>query len=356
METTQQWQVGGRLLGEGVYGCTFEPAPRCAGGNVFRTINGLPAVGKVTTEDITGELKIGRAIMGLPLAAQYFALPSVGCIVNREDVHQDPDASKCDILNKESRFVSKFPMLVMPAAGKTMDRWSSNMERAATYFERILKHLLEGMIIYQNAGYIHNDIHMGNILVDDISVARYIDFGLAFRLADIRTWADTGMGTRFKPKYVWKPPEVHAWAMMMNGVRLADGVRQLKGINPEYERLEMQFPSRKSALDSLTEFMERSSTVAKRDSGAFIQTYAKRFDSWRIGLCMWMIWDDLLRWPGFRATPLWNRRDLIRRVLGGLTDFFVPTRFTAEEALRILDPTNRLAASSLTTNSASSTT
>jgi hypothetical protein len=352
METTHKGQVGGRLLGEGVYGCTFEPAPRCAGGNVFRTINGLPAVGKVTVEDPTDEVNIGRAIMGLPLAAQYFALPSTGCVVNREDVKQDPDSGRCDIL-KEAGFLAKLNMLVMPSAGKSLDRWSANMERAATNFERIFKHLLEGMIIYQNAGYIHNDIHMGNILVDDATVARYIDFGLAFRLADVRTWNDTNMGTRFKPKYIWKPPEVHAWCMMRNGVRLVDGVRQLKSINPEYQSLETQFPSRKTALAALTEFMERSASVAARDSGAFIQQYAKRFDSWRIGLCMWMIWDDLLRWPGFRDTPLWSRRDLIRRVLAGLTDFFAPTRWTAEEALRVLDPPNRLATATVVSTTSS---
>jgi hypothetical protein len=33
-------QTGGRLLGQGVYGCTFESAPHCAGGKVFKDIHG----------------------------------------------------------------------------------------------------------------------------------------------------------------------------------------------------------------------------------------------------------------------------------------------------------------------------
>jgi hypothetical protein len=339
-------QNGGRLLGEGVYGCTFEPAPRCAGGDVFRSIRGLPAAGKVTVEDPVEETAIGRAIMSLPLAEQYFALPSVSCVVSREDVRRDPESGQCDIL-KEAGPMSRFSMLVMPSAGKDLQRWaSSNYGRVASSYERILKHLLEGMIIYQRAGYIHNDIHMGNILVDDAGVARYIDFGLAFKLADIHSWADTNMSVLFKPKYVWKPPEVHAWCMVASGVRLADGLQQLKNINPEYEKLEQQFPSRKSALAALTELIQRSASIRDRDGASFIQAYAARFDAWRIGLCMWMIWDDLLRWPGIRDTGLWSRRSIIRQVLGGLTDFFVPTRLDAIAALRILDPSNRLAPSS----------
>jgi hypothetical protein len=342
-------QRGGRLLGEGVYGCTFEPAPRCAGGDVFRTIGGLPAVGKVTVEDPTEETEIGRAIMSLPLAAQYFALPSVSCTVSREDVRKDPEAIKCDILF-ESAPTARYSMLVMPSGGKDLTRWMSSTppSRIAANYERMFKHLLEGMLIYQAREYIHNDIHMGNILVDDAGVARYIDFGMAFRLPNIHTWGDTNMGTRFKPKLVWKPPEIHLWSMVANGVRLADGLQQLKNINPEYEKLELQFPTRKSALAALTELLQKSSTLRARNGGGFVQAYAKRFDAWRIGLCMWMVWDDLLHWSGFRDTALWGRRDVIRRVLGGLTDFFVPTRLTAGEALRILDPTNRLLGSSTT--------
>jgi hypothetical protein len=338
----KEGQIGGRLLGEGVYGCTFEPAPRCAGGDVFRTIRGLPAAGKVTVEDPKEETAIGRAIMSIPLAEQYFALPSISCTVSREDVRRDPESGRCDIL-KEAGPMSRFSMLVMPSAGKDLMRWaSSNYGRVAANYDRMLKHLLEGMIIYQRAGFIHNDIHMGNILVDDAGVARYIDFGLAFRLEDVHTWADTNMSTNFKPKYVWKPPEVHAWCMVQSGARLMDGLQQIKDINPEYEKLELQFPGRKSSLAALTEMIQRSAAIRNRDGGAFIQAYATRFDAWRIGLCMWMVWDDLLRWPGIRDSALWSRRSIIRQVLGGLTDFFVPTRLTAAEALRILDPTNRL--------------
>jgi hypothetical protein len=179
---------------------------------------------------------------------------------------------------------------------------------------------------------------MGNVLVDDKDVARYIDFGLAFRINDIHVWEDSNMGTTFRPNYTWQAPEVHAWRMMLNHVRIEDGVTQLKYHNSEYAQLEHQYPARKTAHAALTDFMKTSKFVMQKDGGGFLRTYGKRFDSWRIGLCMWYLWSDLLKWTPFMQTPLYGERDLIRKILGGLTDFDPRTRFSLEEALRLLDP------------------
>lgn len=332
-------QVGGRLLGAGVYGCTFQPAPRCAGGNVFREIHGMPAVGKVTVEDPTDELTVGRAIMRLPLARQYFALPTTGC--KPAMPLEDDDAQRCKIITEATRG-SEFYLLAMPAAGQQLLGWSANAPRMAENYERIFIHLLEGMVIYQRAGYIHNDIHLGNVLVDAAGVARYIDFGLAFKVADVAKWDDTNLGRRFSPKHIWQAPEIHAWRMYLSGVRLVDGLRQITEANPEYLRIQNQYPSRKSSLAAMTEFLA-SPYVARADMPAYVRRYGRRIDSWRIGICMWFLWDDLLSWPGFARTGLWSKRNVIRRVLGGLTDFDVATRMEATEALRILDPANRIA-------------
>jgi serine/threonine protein kinase len=234
----------------------------------------------------------------------------------------------------------------MPAAGEQLYKNGMDLRRLGENYLRIFIHLLEGACIYQDAGYVHNDIHMGNILVDERGVARYIDFGLAFRVDDVKEWEDANMGSKFKPEYIWQAPEVHAWRMMTGGIRLADGVKQLQDKNPEYLDLERQFPSRKRCLDAIREFMLSSKAVAREDGGAFIRAYGKRFDSWRIGLCMWFLWDDLLRSPGFTSTELYGKRDLVRSVIGGLTDFDPRARLSVAAALLLLDPGNRLTSSS----------
>lgn len=332
-------QVGGRLLGSGVYGCTFSPAPPCAGGPVFRTIDGAPAVGKVTAEDTTEELDIGRKIMALPLASHYFALPSKEC---RPAAVNDEEKGSCAVLT-EAGPSTQLSMLIMPAAGEQLLKWARDLVRLADHYERLFVHLLEGMVIYQSAGYVHNDIHMGNVLVDDRGVGRYIDFGLAFRPEDVKKWDDTNMGRTFRPKHVWPPPEIQAWRMYLNGVRLVDGLKVLRELNKEYTIMEHQFPTRPTAEVAMTAFLA-SPYVQRADMPAYVRRYGFRLDSWRLGLTMWFLWDDLLRgYSGIKETKLWARRDIIRRVLGGLTEFDPERRLTAGAALAILDPTNRLA-------------
>ncbi len=331
-------QIGGRLLGSGVYGCTFQPAPPCAGGPVFRRVAGLPAVGKVSAEDTAEELDIGRKIMKLPMASHYFALPTESC---SPAVIEDPDRKACSILEETKS--SKLSMLIMPSAGEQLLKWARELNRLADHYERLFVHLLEGMLIYQKAGYVHNDIHMGNILVDERGTGRYIDFGLAFRPEDVKKWGDTNMGMIFRPNHIWPPPEIQAWRMYLNGVRLLDGLKELKEFNKEYTVMEHQFPTRPTAETAMTAFLA-SPYVQKADMPAYVRRYGFRIDSWRLGLTMWFLWDDLLRgYAGLKSTRLWSRRDIIRRVLSGLTEFDPERRLTAGAALAIIDPTNRLA-------------
>ena len=332
-------QSGGNLRGKGVHGCTFEPAPRCAGGDVFRTVDGKPSVGKITDEDISDELAIGRAIMSLPLARQYFALPSIGC--RPADRYEDPDARSCNVIT-DAGMTTQLSMLIMPEGGIQLYKWAdTEMPRLAENYARMFIHLLEGMLIYQKAGYVHNDIHMGNILVDDEGVARYIDFGLAFKPADVKKWSDMNMNRKFNSKHMLQAPEIHAWRMYMNGVRLSDGVKQLYDINPDYRSITSQFPVRKTVDRAFAELIQ-STYVGSNDVSGFVRRYGFGMDCWRIGLCFWWMWNELLVWPGFRATRLWENRDLIRKVLSGLTDFDCTTRMSARGALTLLDPTSRL--------------
>lgn len=328
-------QVGGRLLGRGVFGCTFDPAPRCAGGKVFQEIGGLPAVGKITIEDSEDELSIGREIMALPLAKQYFALPSAGCVPATPV--QDEDVKKCGIITDRGEKTT-LSMLLMPAGGsalsKVVDR---NKEWVAENYVRMFVHLLEGMEIYQNAGFVHNDIHDGNILVDERGVARYIDFGLAFRMADVDRWENANLGRTFKPKYVWTPPEIHAVRMYFGGISTAAGVAELMRVNPDYVDIQRMFPKRERCVDALSRFMTEDPTVlAGRGGVRVIQQYGKRFDWWRIGFCMFVVWNDLVNWSGFWNTPLYKeQRARVLEVVDGMTQWDPRRRWSPARALEV---------------------
>jgi hypothetical protein len=338
--TRQQKQEGGALIGKGVYGCTFQPAPPCAGGRVFKEVVGRPAVGKVADSSLSEEAEFGRALMALPLAKNYFAVPVSTC--RPATPITDPDTRRCDVL-RDATYFTKFDMAIMPEGGTSLVKWGADLERAATLYETLFVHLLEGMVLYQSAGIVHNDVHWGNILVDERGVARYIDFGLAFRPAAVRVWRDANLGTEFKPQYVWQAPEIHAARLYMGRQSVAYGVGQLKAKSEEYAQLERMFPRRKSLESAMGDFL-RAVDQSEAGLAAYIRRNGVRFDWWRIGLCMWQLWMDMARdLPTFRATALYKeRRDTVLAVIGGLTDFDPITRMSATEALRRLRPTSRM--------------
>ena len=340
------YQEGGRILGEGSYGCTFYPAPRCANGSVFQTKNtdnssSIQIVGKIVQDEpiVSDEVAIGKTIMGLRNASDYFALPTVMC--EPEMPVRDPDVGRCDTISKAEKG-TKFQMFGMPNAGVPLDVYRlTNRAEFATNFKQIFIHLLEGAVIYQDAGFVHNDIHTENILVDSSGKARYIDFGLAFRPAIVKRWRDAGQGTSFKParNYVWMPPEVIVWRMRHAKVSLRSGMNTLYQMIPDYRILEQQFPAKKTMESAMEDFLITDNFARNVNSIGFLKEYGKRFDSWRIGYSMWVCWNDLLRWPGFVNYAVYKDRDtreLIRKVLGGLTEFDPRRRFTVGEALRIL--------------------
>lgn len=330
-------QRGGRLLGKGEYGCTFDPVPVCADGTRIERVGDLHAVGKVTVEDIEDELAIGREIMSLPLARQYFALPTQSC--RTKTPVDDPGAASCKILDEAPQDLRT---LIMPMGGREILAWSMNRVRLAENFEAVLKHLLEGAILYGARGIVHNDIHMGNILVDDHNVARLIDFGLAFHIDEVNSIEDANISRTFRPKVLWQAPEIQLWRMLYNRVPVAEGVRVMKQYHPQLTKLELQFPGRPLLVDSLKDLANTAPEFRQMDFGAYAKRYAKALDAWRIGLVMWVLWNDLMATSVYRFMSIWQRADVIRRVLGGLTEFDPRRRWSVTRALQELDPKTRM--------------
>ena len=99
--------------------------------------------------------------------------------------------------------------------------------------------------------------------------------------------------------------------------------------------MEHYFPSRPTAQMALTRLMNN---LDPYDSVGFVRKHGKKIDSWRIGLCMWIIWDELLHWVPITKTAVYEEKELIMKVLRGLTDFDPQTRLSVGEARALFGP------------------
>jgi hypothetical protein len=211
-------------------------------------------------------------------------------------------------------------MAAMPNAGKSLTAWVRDSSLDTNTLKSMLVHLLRGMILYQRAGFVHNDLHGGNIMVGAEGVARYIDFGQGFRPAALRTWEDLNLGRRFAAEYVWLAPELHAIRVATAGGRDRAAVARLYGKVPEYKQLETLDPDRVSFTAVLP-------AIAVTDPVAWMRTNAFKIDWWRLGVTFWQIW---------RRIRSRSPDAALDRVIAGLTEFDPVRRMSPAAALRLL--------------------
>lgn len=299
-------QRGGALLGKGSYACTFSPIPRCDGGAA-----GTGSVAKVSVQDMSAEIATGRTLMSLKGGRDYFALPTGSCRPRLPIA--DPDAGKCHVLKKNKPLT----MAAMPDAGKSLTAYVHDSSLDTNTLKSMLVHLLRGMVLYQRAGFVHNDLHGGNIMVGRDGVARYIDFGQGFHPAALRKWEDLNLGRRFAAEYVWLAPELHA----IRAGRDKAAVARLYGKVPEYKQLEALDPERKGFTAVLP-------ALVVTDPVVWMRTNAFKIDWWRLGVTFWQIWRRLRQRSPDAA---------LDRVIGGLTEFDPARRMSPAAALRILE-------------------
>lgn len=324
-------QKGGRYIGKGVYGCSFSPAPKCESGKSYKSGDGTPTLGKIVWEDVSEEFEISKTVMRLHDAAKFFAAPTRSC--DPALPISDTEAAKCTLKRKMGDPV----MLIMPFAGEALVNWAQRLPRLASHLLPMMRHLLKGVQLYQTADIVHNDIHMGNIVVDKEGVARLIDFGMAFKRGSVTGFDSANHNRSFSPNLIWHPPEVQAMRIALEGLDMRESVVEMEEENNDLMTIGALFAGRASGtlLAAMTRFS--ADQLARSTSyGSFVRTYGLKFDCWRIGLCFWFMWNDLLKWPGLHFMPLWHHREMVRKVISGLTDFDPRTRLTIEDALALL--------------------
>lgn len=329
-------QVGGKMLGQGVYGCAFRPPLKCI------TLKKQPLtknrVGKITSvNDAANEYTISKTLSKLKSATDYFVLIEEMCRPMPSLTQTEPDLPKCDSM-KEVALPTQ-AQLIMPFGGKPLATVPIN-PRNINYF-MLGQHLLEAGALLLEARLVHCDIHMMNVLIQTPTKGKLIDFGLAWSPDELTVSNVTQMYRNFNAKIGQEPPEVSylngAFVNEMNH----ESVLQTIG----KEKLPMQLVqkvfgvSAQTQMAELRKFLKGSKAIREENQTQYYKVYWDKYDAWGLGVMLLSLYGMLGMYSEFSNSDEYRKNNIkARKAMRGLLQADPGLRLNAVEALSIWAP------------------
>ena len=187
-----------KFLYSGLYSCIYHPSPLC-----HRKIEEIKKVntsmiGKVIRPtDSVLEWSNAHVLYKLDPDQFYFIYPYELC-----EITPTEDSRKCPLVKKDQ----KLHLLKRPYASQTLIRYMIQRKHKILLKDFLpkLKRLFEGLYLFHQHGYIHQDIKTSNIL-EKKHEFRWIDFGISLKKKDIY---NLDVNAAFlNADYVIHPPE-----------------------------------------------------------------------------------------------------------------------------------------------------
>ena len=174
-----------RFLSSGSYGCVYYPSYNCKG----QKIMDKEYVTKLVKNDITAqtEIEIGKKLKKF---TNDFILVSSSCKILNENLKKSNMATiktnnlkpKCKLIEKNANITSKYVLLYSKyIKSKEFVDFIEDRKNKPTKNELIKMFLIisKKIIILLHNYIIHNDLHFGNLLLDENKKLYIIDFGLS---------------------------------------------------------------------------------------------------------------------------------------------------------------------------------
>jgi len=331
---------GGTLIGQGTFGCVFDPPMKCKEGKQ-KTRKGM-GVGKIGKPiDAEAELAAAKSLGGIEDSSMYFVLadPNSVCtpVVSKKD-----GANKCKVVQRYG--MKDMVSFVMPYGGITIFNQFNAVKRGATTFpfRACITRLLECGAVLALHGYVHYDISPKNILFDEkTSLPRLIDFGMSFSSRNITLDVIQERWKVYSPGYDVEPPEVSILTGLKKGVPLSQTVRDTikeKGAL-QSASIHAGLPI-KNQIHSFVEFWNSSKSMKEQDLVSFFKYYWPAFDAWSIGYVILVLFRHYIQVSHVQDDPATFMS--VKEILRGLLCMSPRTRIDCVEALAKFEPMSTL--------------
>ena len=301
-----------------------------------------PMLTKLQTEgDTRDEVDSVSEIRKIPLASHYFLLPEPEiCHPNaREEVTV---RRSCEVPFIASEKFKDLTMIQIPYGGKSLRTAEINVESFS--FRGFMKHVLEGLTLLNRSGWVHADLHDGNILLSQNNMLpRIIDFGKLIRTTESDPTEIRNRFLVFEAGYEHIPIECLWFAgitktnmpsgQIMEKVLLMKESLKLMNIFADYSTEEQAT----DLYNFVTRYVGENKKQAT-DLPVFWHTVAAKFDSWSIGVLFLYILRKLLTVPRFTQAggEYAIAKSQILHVIRGLCCLDSYKRFLPQDALHLL--------------------
>jgi serine/threonine protein kinase len=207
---------GGKLVGQGSYGCGFIPAIQCAE-DAERPENTFTKL--MTIKDAKIELSMAKHIERIDPSQKYSVYARILCEPNVNALMSESTIFKCNILRKlnprsegNMKYLlssGEFALLQTPNGGEELQSLRLSKNKFIDLLVS-LQNLFKGLYKFHKEGIYHLDIKGDNILVsekDGKFLPRFIDFGLSRTAEELINDKEYPMDM---PYFVW-PYEFHLY-------------------------------------------------------------------------------------------------------------------------------------------------
>lgn len=264
---------GGRLLGQGSYGCVFSPGFQCAVQGSSRdtllsrkekTVSKI----QVYNDEAKNEESIGMKLRDISNADIYFQVLESVCPVTIEQI-KDEDIEKCEL---QSLTTSNLVMLTLSfIQGEHPIQWLRKKNQPLVHLEKFIKNLCTSVTILADHSIVHNDLKNDNILVKPSNKPILLDFGLALDVS-LPTYHKSFF---YAPQFEIFAPETH----LMNELVTDDKINEIifYALRPLSLFLEKEFLEKYRV--ALHTSLTRLKGLSEEKKRAKIKTY---WDTWDV--------------------------------------------------------------------------
>jgi len=329
---------GGRLLGDGVYGCVFEPSLVCKPGTKKQLRNSTGnTIGKITdNNDAELEMNASLVLDTVPNGRDYFIYVDSYCSPESRDKQEDQDISKCHVT--KGKKLSNFIIITMPYGGQTLEQISAIFIQMR-YIE-IGKNLLEAGTWLLLKNLVHFDLHANNVVITD--KPRIIDFGVVWSPLNLNNRTISNLFREYNPLISHESPETSYMNGVLKGYGANELIEDILNRKRHFNLRNILGRSKQYTGEEFRNFIKNSISIRNNDSVQFYKLFWTKFDAWAFGILLYNLLNKFILDSSFVENIYSPNKKKINACIGGLLQTDPLKRIDAIEALECWSPDSAL--------------